>query len=444
MRTLTRLFIITVAVVAAIPLDAQWGQFRGPNGAGVGEGAGYPVEFSPSKNLAWKAVVPFGQSSPVIVGTRLYLTARQGDRLLTLAFDARSGRELWRCDVRRTRAMAMYKANDPASPTPAADDDGVVSFFADFGLVAYGAGGEVRWTHPMGPFQNFYGMSGSPVIAGGLVIQLIDQLSGSYLVALDRATGRVRWKTDRPGASIGYATPMVYRPLADRADLIVIGSSRLDSYDLATGESRWWTPLASGGSMGTALADEATLWVSTLGSNEPGLPAFATTLAQYDKNKDGRLSVPELAPDKELAEHFGWIDTSDDKIITEAEWKVARELGMGAWGAVALKPGATRGLLPETAVQWRVQRNVPYIPAPLLYQGVLYLVKSGGIVTSVDPVTGKFLKEGRATGALGVYNASPVAADGKDATPALAGGRLYVRTRGTLFCFALPAQAGVR
>jgi outer membrane protein assembly factor BamB len=463
---------IPVVLVCALALSttdviAQWPQFRGPNGSGVAEGTGYPVEFSPTRNVAWKAAVPYGQSSPVIAGNRLFVTAREGERLITIALAADTGKELWRRVVRRERPMEMYKANDPASPTPAADDQGVVSFFAEFGLVAYGTDGRVRWTHPMGPFQNFYGMSASPIIAGNLVIQLIDQLKNSYVVALDRATGAVRWKADRPGATIGYATPAIFRPSPARADLVVIGSNRLDGYDLATGASRWWTPVATGGSMGVALSQGDTLLISTLGSNEPGLPQWASAVAEYDKDKDGRVSRAELQTDKELGEHFGWIDTSDDRFITEAEWNVARSLGLGAWGAVAIRPGDARGQLPEAAVRWRFQKNVPYIPAPLLYQGVFYMSKTGGIITTLDPATGKLLKEGRAAGALGEYYASPVAADGKvyvanqegkvtvlkaggawevlaqndlgeeiNATPALAGGRLYVRTRGTLYCFA--------
>jgi outer membrane protein assembly factor BamB len=313
---------------------------------------------------------------------------------------------------KRARVQETYKANDPASPTPAADENGVVSFFAESGLVAYGADGQVRWTHPMGPFQNFYGMSASPIIAGGLVIQLIDQLKGSYLIALDRVTGRVRWKTDRPAAGIGYATPVIYRPSPGRTEIVTIGSTRLDGYDMATGAPRWWTPVATGGSMGVALSQDDTIWLSTLGSNEPGLPAWTSALAQYDKDKDGRVSQAELLQDKEIGEHFGWIDTSDDRFIDEAEWNVARALGMGAWGAVAIKPGGARGQLSEAAVQWRFQKNVPYIPSPLIYQGLFYMVKAGGIFTALDAATGKVLKEGRVTGAPGEYYASPVAAAG--------------------------------
>jgi hypothetical protein len=237
----------------------------------------------------------------------------------------------------------------------------------------------------MGPFVNFYGMSASPIIADGLVIQLVDQLAGSYVVAVDRATGRVRWKTDRPATTIGYATPIVFRPPSGQAEVVTIGSSRLDSYDLATGAPRWWMPIGSSGSMGVALVQGDTLWMSTLGSNEPGLPQWSSALATYDADADGRISPPELLKDEGLGEHFGWVDTNDDQFITGQEWDVARSLGMGAWGAVAIRPGDARGQLPATAVSWRFQKNIPYIPAPLLYRGVFSMVKAGGIVTDARP-----------------------------------------------------------
>jgi outer membrane protein assembly factor BamB len=447
--------------------NAQWAQFRGPNGSGVDSSTGYPVEFSPAKNMAWKASIPFGQSSPVVVGTRLYGTASEGERLITFCLATRTGRELWRRDVKRERVQAAYKANDPASPTPAADENGVVAFFPELGLISYDNSGKERWRYALGPFKNFYGMSGSPIIAGGLVVLVCDQVSGSFVIALDRATGRLRWKTDRPGASIGWSTPIVFRPEATRTELIVLGSTRLNAYDLASGTSRWWLPLASGGSMGTPLAHGDMLMISTLGSSEPMLPTFAATLAKYDKDKDGRLSLEEFRVDPDYGEHFGWIDESDDKVIVSEEWEKARAYGMGEWGAIAVRPGNARSQLEASAVCWRVQKNIPYIPAPLLYQDVYYMVKTGGIITSLDPATGRMLKQGRSRDALGEYYASPVAADGKvflastegkisvlkagaewevlavneigdeiSATPALSNGRIYVRTRGTMYCFS--------
>jgi hypothetical protein len=266
---------------------------------------------------------------------------------------------------------------------------------------------------------------------------------------------------------IGWSTPIVFRPDATRAELIVLGSTRLDAYDLASGAQRWWLPVGSSGSMGTPLAEGDTLMISTEGSNEPYLPVFASVLTQYDKDKDGRLSLAEFRGDPNLGEHFGWIDENDDKFIVEQEWNAVRAYGIGEWGAIAVRPGNARGQLAPGAIRWRFQKNIPYIPAPLLYQGVYYMVKTGGIVTSLDPATGRLLKEGRSSGALGEYHASPVAADGKvflantegkiavlragaqweviavndlgdeiHATPALSEGRIYVRTRGAVYCFS--------
>jgi outer membrane protein assembly factor BamB len=266
--------------------------------------------------------------------------------------------------------------------------------------------------------------------------------------------------------SIGWATPIVMRNSSGKSDVIVVGSTRLDSYDLATGTQKWWLPIGSAGSMGLPVIDGETLIVSTEGSNEPMMPLFASVLAQYDKNKDGKLSFEEFRGDADLGEHFGWIDENDDKFILESEWNSARTLGLGDWGAVAIRAGDGKGKLDPSVVKWRFQKNIPYIPAPLLYQGVCYLIKTGGIITALDAATGNLLKQGRSTGAIGEYYASPVAADGKvflantegkitvlkagaqwevlsvnelndeiSATPALSGGRVFVRTRGSMFCF---------
>ena len=459
---------LLVGLLVLSPPDAlgQWPQFRGPNGSGIGSGGGYPVDFSPARNIAWKATVPYGQSSPIVAGGRVYLTASDGDRLLTIALDSSSGRELWRRELQRTHKQKVFHDNDPASPTAAADDDGVVVFFADFGLAAYTRDGKERWTVPLGPFKSFYGMSASPIVSGDLVVMLCDQRSGSFLLAIDRTTGRQRWRQERTQSPEGWATPMIFRPTTGSAQIVVLGSTRLDTYDMATGEPLWWMPLGSSGSMGTAVAAGETIYVSTVGSTEPSLPTFDSVLDKYDTNKDRRLSHAEFLADKEMGEHFGWVDINGDEVITDAEWNTTRNLGLGESGLIAVRPGGARGRLESSAVLWRVQKNLPYIPAPLLYRDVIYLVKDGGIITTIDPATGRTIKEGRSPRAPGNYYASPVAVDDKvfvvntegqmtvlkasgawdvlgvnelgeevHSTPALSDGRIYVRTRSSLYCF---------
>jgi outer membrane protein assembly factor BamB len=236
--------LAALLAASAETANAQWPQFRGPNGSGVDSAEGYPVTFSPTSNVVWKVLVPYGQSSPVVAGRRVYLTASEGGRLLTICLDAANGRELWRREIRPARSHEVYHANGPASPTAAADADGVVVFFADIGLVAYTADGKDRWTVPLGPFNSFYGMAASPIIADDLVVMLCDQRTGSFLVAVDRKTGSPRWKRARAAAPEGWATPLVFRPAGDAAPglLIVPGSTRLDAYALDSGEPRWWMP----------------------------------------------------------------------------------------------------------------------------------------------------------------------------------------------------------
>lgn len=445
----------------------DWPRFRGPNGSGVGVASNLPVEFGPARNVAWKAAVPFARSSPIVAGGRVFLTASEGDKLLTLAFDAATGSALWRREVRRTRAHKIYKMNDAASPTPAADGRNVYAFFPDFGVIAYGHDGTERWRHALGPFENFYGMSSSPVAVNGMVLLLCDQAKGSYLLALDAASGKQKWKRMRPESNVGWAVPIVHED-----QVLAVGTARVDSYHLSTGEPRWWVPVASQGSMGSPVVHGGSLIVTMQGDEQPMFPTFEATAASVDKDKDGRMSLKESEGEKDWIEHFGWVDANNDKYIDAKEWDVARNYGVGDYGALAI-PLDGKGKLASTAIRWRFKRNLPYVPAPVLYDGVFYMVKSGGIVTSLDPTNGAMWKQGRTAAAPGDYYASPVAADGKvyavseegkmtvlkagkqwevlavndlgeecTATPAIGEGRLFVRTRGTLYAFGGGGRAG--
>ena len=457
--------VIILLVLVSIALQgADWSRFRGPNGEGVADGKPLPVTFSSTDKVGWMTEVPFGQSSPIVVGNRVFLTAAEGKSLLTIAYDAATGRELWRKEAPRARTQPIYKANDPASSTPAADDKALYVFFPDFGLISYSFDGKERWRLPLGPFDNFYGLSTSPVIAGNQLILLCDQVRGSFLLSLDKDTGKQRWKTERRDRMEGWSVPIIYDD-----QIVTFGSTHLDSYYLGTGEARWWMPISANGAIGTPVIHNGRLLVSYLGMDKPWLPSFASTIEKLDKNRDGKLSQEESKADQEWSEHFGWIDRDHDGLIQAAEWDDARQLGVGEFGAISLRLEGKGRLDPSKAVAWRFQRNVPYIPTPILYKGIYYMVKSGGIVTALDPATGKLLKQGRSERALGEYYASPVAGDGKlyivsnegkvsvlqagadwqvvsvndlgedvFATPAISNGCLFVRTRGRLYCFNGP------
>ncbi len=455
---------LLILLATAILQAEDWPRFRGPNGTGVSDATGLPVEFDAGKNMLWRVEVPFAKSSPVIGGECLFLTASQGEKLITMCVDPVAGKARWRREIVRTRAAKLFKANDPASPTPSTDGQNVYAFFADLGVVSYGPDGNERWRLPLGPFDNFYGMSVGPIYANGRILMYCHQLGTSTLYAVDANSGKVMWKADRKEPNLGWVTPAVYRTPEGECQAVTMGSATVNGYSLETGEERWSARQSGEAPIGVPVIYKDTAVFTSNGYDQPWLPTFASVLAKYDTNKDGMLSREEFAQD-EAAMHFGYVDTNKDGQMSEQEWNAARASGVGDYGVVARNLGG-KGPLPDSTMRWRLKRNVPYAPAPVIYKDILYMVKDGGILTSVDLKTGEILKQGRAGGALGEYFSSPVAGDGKIytaneagkiavikadaqwevlavndlheeiyATPAISNGKLYYRTREALYCF---------
>lgn len=444
-----------------------WLRFRGPNGTGIAAGsAPLPIEFDATKNLAWRADVAFGRSSPVVTRDRVFLTASEGDLLVTLAFDPARGTQLWRREVRRERRLPIYRMNDPASPTPASDGSNVYVFFAESGLISYSADGEQRWHLSLGPFDSFYGMAGSPIIDGDTLILVCDQKRDSFVIAVDARTGAVRWKKPRANPVESFSTPIVYRPASGPPQVIIFGSATLDAYALDDGERLWWVsqvgsyPVAS-----PALGDDM-VFVSALGSDNPPLMPFDAAVAKFDRNRDGLLQEAEMKDNPQVGEHFGWMDRNSNGSADRAEYDFIRASYALGYGLTAVRLAGARGDMTESSVAWRLKKEYPYIPSPLVHEGVLYTLRNGGILTSMNPATGELLKMARLSGAPGAYAASPVGGDGKlfavsaeckvsvlrsgaqwemlavndlddecFATPAIAGGRIFIRTRTALYAF---------
>ena len=139
--------LLTAAALLAVPpaTAADWNRFRGPGGSGVAEGAPAPLEFGPQEALVWRTPLPPGKSSPVVAGKSVFLTAHEGEKLLTIALDRRSGQTLWTQALMRSRVDGRHDLNDPAVPTPVTDGESLYVFFADFGLVAYSVSGQELW-----------------------------------------------------------------------------------------------------------------------------------------------------------------------------------------------------------------------------------------------------------------------------------------------------------
>jgi outer membrane protein assembly factor BamB len=450
---------------------ADWPGFRGPNASGVGEAVALPVEFGPATNVIWKTLLPQGKSSPVLANDRIFLTAQEGGELFTLCLDRETGKVLWRRSLRPERSEKLHQLNSPASATPATDGRNVYVFFGDFGLISYGPDGEERWRYALGPFTNLQGMGASPIVVDGKVVIVCDQDENSYVLAIDKDTGKIVWKTDRPEVVHGFATPNVWRPENGGAQLIVPGSYVLISYSLETGEKLWWVRGLTWQVKPSAVAAGETIYVTGGAPGvEPGerlfFPPFEEAVREADADGDHKISQAEL-PEK-WKPNGSWraIDLDIDGFLNGREWTFYRARRGGENATLAVRPGNARGDLTDSHVLWRYDRAVPIVSSPLLYENILYTIKDGGILTSLDPATGKVLKSARVRDAIDNYYASPVAADGKIylasetgkisvirpgaqwevlavhdfeepayASPAISDGRLYVRTDAALYAF---------
>ena len=471
---------VAAALLASTVAAEDWSQFRGPNGTGVSTTAGLPVEFGPEKNVIWKTPLPPGHSSPVLTRTRIFLTAhtseKENHKLLVICLNRQTGKLLWQHEVTRRQTGRLQLVNGPASPSPVTDGENVYVFFQEFGMLSYDSNGRERWKLPLGPFNMFYGFGASPILVDDKVILPVDQDNpASFLIAVDKNSGRVRWKVDRPGVISGYSTPIIYQPAKGAKQVLIPESFQLSAYSVENGARVWWVNGLACEMKSIASHDADYLYINGWGfpQNQPGQQVktipFAEGLAKYDANHDGFISKSEVSGkemmDKMLSGAFEAFDADRDDKLDEKDWGIFRAMLAAENGLLAIKLGG-QGDQTATAIRWRYTKPVPQVPSTLLYKGVLYMVNDGGVLISFDPATGKVLKQGRLQGAIDKYVSSPVAADDKVfligeggavsvlkaagdweilkvnelddecfATPAIADGRIYIRTRSALYCF---------
>ena len=436
----------------------EWNRFRGPNGSGVASGRGFPSDFS---KLLWRSAVRPGKSSPVLTEKHIFLSAYEDNKLYTQCFERNSGKLLWERFVEKTRSETVNALNHPAALSPVTDGDNVYVFFKDYGLVSYSASGTLRWKTPLGPFTNVMGLGASPVLSGDRVILTIDQVDDSYIAAFDRRNGEIRWKVPRQEVD-AWGSPLIHGN-----SVITVSRGQVGAHLTSSGKRVLTFPGLPPTIVASPIIDGDTLYFFGYGSEAPS--PFASRLAKLDKNKDGQLSPDEYGDDA-FTRGVGKYKGNRDGIVTKEEWdeKQRETLGLNGLMAVKLSPGAKPGELMAKEL-WRYEKSFSYIvPALLLYDGVLYSVKNGGILSTFEAATGKLLKTGRiSSSATGGYSASPVAADGKiylanedgkllvlkasgadwevlstkefdepiHATPALSQGSVYVRTGTALYRF---------
>jgi outer membrane protein assembly factor BamB len=390
-----------VLFLMTAPAASDWPRFRGPNGSGVSPAPAVPARWA-ERDYCWKVRLPgVGHSSAVVWGDKVFVTCadeKAGTRSV-LCLSAPTGRELWRRDFAAEK-HPRHPDNSSASATPAVDDRHLYVAFADarqYLVVALTHAGKEVWRADLGPFKGGHGFGASPVVYGGIVAVPNDQDGPGALFGLDRDTGKVLWRVPRKSRA-SYSTPCVYRPAGRPAQLIFTNYEHgVTSIDPKTGKVNWELDVFAKGHMETAI----------------GSPVVAGDLI--------------LAP-------CGWLGVRQE--------------------VVAVRPPQDGKATPRKV--YTLDRSVPLCTTPLVKDGLLFLWNERGVVSCADARTGQVYWRERVPGS---YYSSPVCmggrlgnvsregdfvvlsaskryellavnrlGEGSHSTPAVAGGRLFVRT----------------
>lgn len=465
--------LAALALLPAMATAADWPQFRGPNASGVStDDKPLPTEFSLEQNLRWSAKLGDGIGSPIVAGGKVFVTAMIGpEKLGVFGFDASTGKEIWRSEFDTGKLPRITPPNSPASSTPACDGQRVYIHFSTLGLLALDAAtGELAWEYklPLPAYLMDWGSGASPIVFGDLVIFNQDDDLAPALFAIDRNSGQLKWKTERPEMLAGYSIPVVCQ--ADgRTDIVVAGTGKLIGYDPVTGKEQWVAKTLPRTLMTSPVVRDGIIYTSVQSYGDETRTLKYALLEWLDTNQDGALARAEIP--KEFWPRFDRSDKDASGILSGAEvdtaFQAAENLVGGGTTIQAVRGGGS-GDVTDTHVLWNIHNRSPSnLSSPLVVGEQLFVVKKGGLSSSFDAASGKTHWELSRIRNIGDYYGSPVAGDGKIyvpgengfivvleqgpklkflakndigqsclASPAIADGRIFIRGRQSLFCFS--------
>jgi outer membrane protein assembly factor BamB len=398
-RLLVSILVWVIAGGIAVQADS-WPRWRGPLATGEAPEGNPPVTWSEELNVAWKVSVPGkGLSSPIVHGGRVFVTTAEAfghplespeheheyddgahdnvvpDRRMrfdVLAYDVDDGALVWSTTVRTEQPHeAAHVTGSWASPSAITDGKRLYASFGSRGLYALDLDGKVLWERDLGDMRvrHAHGEGSSPALRGDTLVVNWDHQGDSFLVALDTATGKTKWKTERDEIT-SWSSPLIV-PVGDRVQVVVAATDRVRGYDLEDGSPIWECEGLSRNVVATPVATD-------------GLVIVANS---YDGKKMMAIRLAGARGDITGTEH----------------------------------------------VVWERDRDTPYVPSPVLHEGRLYFLKhSHGFLTAVEAATGKTLFGPVRLGPVRNVFASPVVAAGRIYIPSRDGATL-VAEAGTVF-----------
>lgn len=396
--------VLGLIVFVSLPARAEnWAQWRGPRGDGTSIEKNVPVEWSPTKNIAWKTPIPGeGHSSPMVWQDTIFLTTASkdtGERWL-IRLDATTGKIVWKIPVVKAPVESMHRENSPASSSPITDGKLVFTSFQNgthVDLQCFDYTGKRIWSQKVLQFRGMHGYSYTPLLYRDLLIIDCSQNDESAVLALEKTTAKVRWRYDRKRNEISHVTPLLINDGTEQ--VVVCGGDEIRSFNPMTGESLWWADGPTEVSVAGIVYGDKTVFVTG------GYP---------DKT---RMAVNTTG----------------------------------------------RGDVTKSGVLWSLKREVSYVPSPVYSAGYLYTMLDDGLLHCFDGKTGKTVWNERVGGR---FRSSPVLADGNIyvtndkgltivfratpagfqpvakndlnefcyASPAISNGRIYIRTGAHLYC----------
>ncbi len=431
MKAFSSVLTLAASLLAGAPLLADgpgyWPQWRGPSGQGYVTDTKVPLEWSATKNLLWKTNLPgAGHSTPIIWGNRLFLTCANGNgsKRWVVCVDTNSGKIEWQQLASEGLVEKKYQTNSHASPSCVTDGEHIYAFFGTPGLFCYTLDGKPVWRHEFGIFtsETGWGIGASPVLYQNLVIQNCDNDGAKFLppgktpkdaapeslVALDKKTGDVVWQTPR-NQGRGFSTPVLITDAGGREQLVLNGPRGVWAYEPKTGKELWHCdrhPEEDNQKFG-----------------EP-LPLFTKSIMFTAAGRNtGFLQAIKLG---------GEGDVTSSGLEWEIRRKGIRDVGSGILAGDVLiyadKNATISAHDVKTGKQLYFERTrgstKSFYASPVMIKGKVLCLRQDGTSFVIEP--GPELK---------IVHQN-VLSDGTDfsASPAVANGKLYLRSQTHLYC----------